>query len=110
MVRAGVTLGLTPEVAHALATQTALGAGRMLADGADAPAELRRKVTSPNGTTQAAIERLQAGGFESLVVDAIHAADARSRELGWAVDRRPVTIVGHHHSPGDAIRWVSRSA
>ena len=84
MVAAGVAMGLDADVAHRLATQTALGAGRMLVDGPDAPAELRRKVTSPGGTTQAAIERLRAGGFESLVIDALRAAEARGRELGRA--------------------------
>lgn len=82
MVAAGVAMGLDADVAHRLATQTAFGAGRMLVDGPDAPAELRRKVTSPGGTTHAAIEHLRAGGFETLVVDALKAAEARGRELG----------------------------
>jgi pyrroline-5-carboxylate reductase len=83
MVRAGVELGLPHRVAHELATQTALGAGTMLAArGADAPDELRRKVTSPKGTTQAAIEHLQACKFDQTVIDALKAADRRSKELG----------------------------
>lgn len=82
MVAAGVKMGLPADVAHRLATQTALGSGRMLIDSPDAPAELRRKVTSPGGTTQAAIEHLQAGGFEPLVVDALLAAERRGKELG----------------------------
>lgn len=82
MVKAGVEMGLDPMIAHDLATQTALGAGKMLADSPDSPAELRRKVTSPGGTTQAAIEHLQAKGFESIVVDALKAAERRGKELG----------------------------
>lgn len=82
MTRAGERMGLSPDVALRLASQTALGAGRMLADGTDSPADLRRKVTSPGGTTQAAIEHLQNGGFESLVVDALLAAERRGKELG----------------------------
>jgi pyrroline-5-carboxylate reductase len=82
MVRAGVEMGLSPDVAHQLATQTALGAGKMLTLGTDAPAELRRKVTSPGGTTQAAIEHMQSRGFETIIVDALKAAEQRGKELG----------------------------
>ena len=45
------------------------------------PAELRRRVTSPNGTTEAAIKTFQAGGFEALVDAALAAAARRSAEL-----------------------------
>lgn len=82
MVRAGIEMGLTPNVAHALATQTALGAGRMLRETRDAPAELRRKVTSPGGTTQAAIETMQARQMDQTIVDALKRAEQRGRELG----------------------------
>ena len=66
--------------------QTVLGAARMLTESDEAPAELRRRVTSPNGTTQAAIEAFQAGGFEALVAQAIHAATERGRQLSAAND------------------------
>ncbi len=82
MVKAGVEMGLDPAIAHQLATQTALGAGKMLVDSADSPAELRRKVTSPNGTTQAAIEYMHSKEFEPMVVDALKAAERRGKELG----------------------------
>lgn len=82
MVRAGVELGLTPEQAHKLATQTALGAAEMLTTSADSPAELRRKVTSPGGTTHAAISHMESRQMPQIVVDALKAAAARSRELG----------------------------
>jgi pyrroline-5-carboxylate reductase len=82
MVRAGVEMGLAPDVAHALATQTALGAGRMLRESRDSPAELRRKVTSPGGTTQAAVETMQARQMDQAIVDALKRAELRGRELG----------------------------
>jgi pyrroline-5-carboxylate reductase len=82
MIRAGVELGLTPEQAHKLATQTALGAAQMLTTSADAPAELRRKVTSPGGTTYAAISHMESQQLPQIVVDAVKAAAKRSHELG----------------------------
>jgi pyrroline-5-carboxylate reductase len=82
MVKAGIEMGLDPIVAHQLATQTARGAGKMLATSQDSPAELRRKVTSPNGTTQAAIEHMQAKGLDQIVIDALKAAERRGKELG----------------------------
>jgi pyrroline-5-carboxylate reductase len=86
MVDAGIAEGLPPEAALALALQTVLGAARMLTEtGVDA-AELRRRVTSPNGTTQAAIETFESGGLRSLVADAIHAARVRGAELSAAND------------------------
>lgn len=82
MIEAGISEGLPAPVARVLALQTVLGAARMLTE-ADAPdaAELRRRVTSPNGTTQAAIEAFEAGDFRVLVASAIHAARVRGREL-----------------------------
>ena len=62
MIAAGVEMGLTEAQAHRLATRTACGAGHMLVAGAEGPAELRRRVTSPNGTTQAAIESMATAG------------------------------------------------
>ena len=59
---------------------------RMLTEGDETPAELRRRVTSPGGTTQAAIETFEAGGFRELVARAIHAATERGRELSAAND------------------------
>jgi pyrroline-5-carboxylate reductase len=82
MICAGEQLGLSTADAHALATQTALGAARMLKAGSDSPQELRRKVTSPGGTTHAAISHMQQEGVGQAIVDAILAAERRSRELG----------------------------
>ncbi len=86
MVDAGIAEGLPPEAARTLALQTVLGAARMLTESDVDAAELRRRVTSPNGTTQAAIESFEAGGFRQLVADAIHAARARGAELSAAND------------------------
>lgn len=86
MEAAAMSEGLNAEAARALVLQTLLGAARMLTESGEAPAELRRRVTSPNGTTQAAIETFQAGGFESLVAQAIHAATERGRQLAAAND------------------------
>ncbi|MHC8413568.1 pyrroline-5-carboxylate reductase [Pseudomonas sp. Hz4] len=81
MTAAGVKLGLPPETAAQLTLQTALGAAQMaVASDVDA-AELRRRVTSPAGTTEAAIKSFQAGGFEALVEKALGAAAHRSAEM-----------------------------
>ncbi|MEO4012222.1 pyrroline-5-carboxylate reductase [Pseudomonas rossensis] len=81
MTAAGVKLGLPPETAAQLTLQTALGAAHMaVASDVDA-AELRRRVTSPAGTTEAAIKSFQAGGFEALVEKALGAAAHRSAEM-----------------------------
>jgi pyrroline-5-carboxylate reductase len=82
MIQAGVELGLSPEDARTLAVQTATGAAAMLASSTDSAAELRRKVTSPGGTTQAAITHLDAKGVGPAIVEAMKAAAQRSKELG----------------------------
>ncbi|XFC37949.1 pyrroline-5-carboxylate reductase [Stenotrophomonas indicatrix] len=86
MEAAGIAQGLPAEAARTLVVQTLLGASRMLDEAGESPAELRRRVTSPNGTTQAAIESFQAGGFEALVDKALRAAQVRGQELSAAND------------------------
>ena len=81
MTAAGQQLGLPRETAAQLTLQTALGAARMACESDVEAAELRRRVTSPNGTTEAAIKAFQAGGFEQLVQQALNAAAQRSAEL-----------------------------
>jgi len=81
MTAAGQQLGLPRETAAQLTMQTALGAARMACESDVDAAELRRRVTSPNGTTEAAIKAFQAGGFEQLVQQALNAAAQRSAEL-----------------------------
>jgi pyrroline-5-carboxylate reductase len=82
MIQAGIDLGLTPEQAHQLATRTALGAAKMLATSPDSPQELRRKVTSPGGTTHAAIAHMESQGVGPAIIEAIKAAERRGKELG----------------------------
>ena len=81
MEAAAVAQGLPAEAAHQLVVQTIVGAGRMLADSGQSPAQLRVAVTSPNGTTQAALEAFTAGGLDNLVAAAVDAATRRGQEL-----------------------------
>lgn len=81
MVAAGAAEGLDEQVARRLAAQTLKGAAALLTTGDDGPADLRRKVTSPNGTTAAAIESFDASGVRDALVDGIRAAARRSAEL-----------------------------
>lgn len=78
----GVDMGLGRESARVLTVQTALGAARMATETDDPPSHLRRKVTSPGGTTQAALESLDAGGMAELMARALKAARDRAIELG----------------------------
>ncbi len=82
MTTAGIGLGLSPQHAHQLAARTALGAAKMLVQSSDSPAELRRKVTTPGGTTQAALESMESSGVGAAIVSAVKRAAERSRELG----------------------------
>lgn len=86
MEEAGVQLGLDRQTASLLSQQTALGAGRIAIESPEAPSELRRRVTSPGGTTERAIATFEAGGFSDLVLRAMNAAKDRaevlSQELG----------------------------
>jgi len=78
---AAVEQGLPRETARMLASQTCLGAGRMLVEGGEAPGKLRERVTSPGGTTAAALAAFDAGGLRELVAKAVAAAAERAREL-----------------------------
>lgn len=82
MIEAGVGLGLTRPAATELTVQTALGAARMLRETGDHPAVLRENVTSPAGTTAAALRALERNGLRAAVADAVTAAHDRSVELG----------------------------
>ncbi|MEL0620219.1 pyrroline-5-carboxylate reductase [Psychrobacter proteolyticus] len=81
MVDGAVALGLDKEQASALAMQTMLGAAKMAMNSDDAPAELRSKVTSPNGTTQAAVESMQANEIGRQISEAMQACYDRSQAL-----------------------------
>ncbi|MCC5862112.1 MAG: pyrroline-5-carboxylate reductase [Gammaproteobacteria bacterium] len=78
----GSELGLPPGTAQALARQTALGAARMATESGLAPDELRRRVTSPGGTTEAALASLDDSGIRAMFSRALQAAQTRARELG----------------------------
>ena len=84
MQAAGEAQGLSEEAAHALALQTIFGAAKMLVESGEPPSVLRQRVTSPGGTTQAALETFHAGGFSLLVGEAIAAATRRGRALSAA--------------------------
>ena len=82
LARAGAAAGLPAELAARLARQTAIGAGVMLARSDLDAGELRRRVTSPGGTTAAALARFDEEGLGMLVERAVDAAVQRGRELG----------------------------
>ncbi len=81
MIKAGVEQGLDEKTAKALTLQTALGAAQMAIISGDNPTKLRTNVTSPNGTTAAAIEHLDAQQVSQHIVDALAAAGQRSVAL-----------------------------
>ena len=81
MIRAGKNLGLDEKVATALTLQTALGAAQMAITSSNTPAELRKNVTSPNGTTQAALEVFDRAQVSQNIQAALAAAKTRSQEL-----------------------------
>lgn len=84
---AGVDAGLTREDAKALTLQTCLGAARMAQESEDDLTTLRKKVTSPNGTTEAAIKSMQGANIESILKNAVFAATDRSKELAAQLGR-----------------------
>ncbi|MDA3899209.1 MAG: pyrroline-5-carboxylate reductase [Spirochaetes bacterium] len=82
MADGGVKLGLSREQAVTLAAQTALGAAKMVLTGEDDPITLRNKVTSPGGSTIAAVHVLEQNGFSGIVMDAVEEAASVSSRLG----------------------------
>ena len=82
IVEAGEKAGLTHREATLLATQTCLGAARMMMESPDTPGELARKVMSPGGTTEAAFASLEDNGVKALIEQSVIAAWQRSQELG----------------------------
>ena len=81
MIDAATAQGLSTETARALVLQTALGAARMARESDEAPDVLRKRVTSPNGTTQAAIDVFETRELRAIVTAAINRATERGREL-----------------------------
>lgn len=82
MAAGGVRQGLDPDVALRLAAQTIKGAGAMMVASDEDPSVLRARVTSPGGTTAAALQVMQAREFRDIIDEAVAAAADRSRELG----------------------------
>jgi pyrroline-5-carboxylate reductase len=81
MIKAGVTAGLSKDLAKKLAIQTVYGAAKLLVEGGEEPESLRRKVTSPGGTTEAALKVMSERKLAEIFAEAILAAEKRSREL-----------------------------
>jgi len=82
MIEAGVTAGLSRDVSSRLVVGTLLGSARMLAETGQEPGELRAAVTSPGGTTAAAVRTLEFKAVRSAFIEAVAAAVERSRQLG----------------------------
>lgn len=88
MEKAGQDIGLDPNVARRLILQTILGSVEMLMQGNESAESLRKKVTSPNGTTAAGIDMLNQYKFEEAIRACIRRATERSRELGALTSSR----------------------
>lgn len=89
MQAGGCKLGLPEDTARLLALQTAFGAAKMALESPEDAATLRRRVTSPGGTTERAISIFQQNDFENLVERAMEAAAGRSRELAEEIGNQP---------------------
>jgi len=90
MSDAGVAAGLSREMADRLTIQTCFGAAKMAQLGEDGFAELRRKVTSPNGTTYAALMYMEKYNVQKRIEEAVVKAAERSEELGDELSRMSV--------------------
>ncbi|RYP19883.1 hypothetical protein DL765_003137 [Monosporascus sp. GIB2] len=82
LIASATALGLSREQATRLAKQTCLGAGKMLTESSEEPSQLRINVTSPKGTTEAALKSFEASGLKEAVDKAVKAATNRAEELG----------------------------
>ncbi|MGD7036023.1 pyrroline-5-carboxylate reductase [Methylotuvimicrobium buryatense] len=81
MEQAALSLGMQEHTARLLIQQTALGAAKIALESNESPEQLRKRVTSPGGTTEQAIEAFEQGGFRELVAKAVLAAHSRSIEM-----------------------------
>lgn len=85
LARSGERSGLPRPIAQQLARMTIVGAGAVLGASDEDPAELRRQVTSPGGTTEAGLAALmRSDALDDLLAETIEAATQRSREIGLA--------------------------
>ena len=92
MILAGKSLGLDEKVATALTLQTALGAAQMAITSSNSPAELRKNVTSPNGTTQAALDVFDQAEISQHIQSALAAAQQRSQELAQELSNKTQSV------------------
>lgn len=81
MEAAGVKLGLEPDIARLLTIQTAFGAAKLALEVEEEPRTLRKRVTSPGGTTERAIQHFDNNNVGAIIEGALHAANARAAEL-----------------------------
>ncbi|EJY54928.1 pyrroline-5-carboxylate reductase [Alicyclobacillus hesperidum URH17-3-68] len=88
MEQAAVELGFTPELARRLIIQTVIGTAHVLREWELSPAELRKRVTSPNGTTHAGLTVLAGRGVQQAIVDAMRQAAMRAEEMGLEYTRQ----------------------
>jgi pyrroline-5-carboxylate reductase len=88
MMEAGIRGGLTQKQSKDLTVQTVLGAARMVLKTGEEPSALRAKVTSPNGSTQAAIQTLNEGNFFDDIIAAVMSCAERSREMGAELEKQ----------------------
>ncbi|MBA7484516.1 Pyrroline-5-carboxylate reductase [subsurface metagenome] len=82
LVEAAVGIGLPSDTAQKLVLQTMLGSGHLIQRSGKTPAELRKMVTSPGGTTEEALLQLQEGGLSNLIARAVSAAYEKAKRLG----------------------------
>lgn len=87
MLKAAGDLGFAPDMAKELVVQTVLGAAQMVKETGESPEELRRKVTSPNGTTQAAIELMTQNGLPEAIMKGMLRSSERAAEIGADIER-----------------------
>ncbi|MDF2922080.1 MAG: pyrroline-5-carboxylate reductase [Paenibacillaceae bacterium] len=87
MIAHGIEGGLAPELSRNLTVQTVLGAAAMVKATQENPADLRRKVTSPNGTTQAAIEEFERQGLSRIISSGITRCVERAAEIGTQISK-----------------------
>lgn len=86
LTQVAIDLGLPSEIAAGLARQTLIGSGRLLEGSSEQPEILRNRITSKGGTTAAALNALESGGFRAIVETALRQAAMRAAELGGLND------------------------
>lgn len=82
LAEGAVKMGMPSALAHSIASQTVLGAGRLLRDSGKHPAQLRSEVCTPGGTTIYGLHTLEQGGVRASTMSAVESATERARELG----------------------------